>query len=220
MKLNSALLASLALVASTALAAEPVKLPAPDTTGRGTIEASLHDRRSIRAYEPAAMSLREAGQLLWAAQGITDAKGHRTAPSAGATYPLEVYLVAMNVDGLPAGVYHYRPQTHSLDLVSAGDRRQEMVAAAKGQQSIAQAPAVFVFASVQSRTAARYSARAERYVGIEAGAAAENLALEAVALNLGTCFVGAFDDATTRKVAGLAEDEVPVIVLPAGKPER
>ena len=123
--------------------------------------------------------------------------------------------MAMNVTGLDAGVYHYRPKTHELDLVAAGDRRKQTVDAARGQQSIAQAPVVFVFTAVQSRTAGKYGARAERYVAIEAGAAAENLALEAVALNLGTCFVGAFEDAATSALLGLGEGEAPIIMLPA-----
>ncbi len=211
---------ALSLLIGSAAIADSIKLPAPDTTGRGTIEASLHDRRSIRTYDTAApMSLREASQLLWAAQGITASNGHRTAPSAGATYPLEVYIVALEVNGLSDGIYHYRPQTHSLDLVAAGDRRTQVVTAAKGQTSVAQAPAVFVITAVSSRTAARYAARTDRYVAIESGAAAENLALQAVALNLGTCYVGAFDDAAVASLLGLGEGEIPMIVLPAGRPK-
>jgi SagB-type dehydrogenase family enzyme len=212
--------AAVSIVAASAMAATSVKLPAPSTASRGSIEASLQARRSIRAFEPAPILLRDLGQLLWAAQGITSSDGHRTAPSAGATYPLEVYVLAMNVEGLSAGVYHYRPKAHELELVTAGDWRAQTVHAARGQQSIAQAPVVFVIAAVQSRTAGKYGVRADSYVAIEAGAAAENLALQAVALNLGTCFVGAFDDAAVRKLVALGATDTPIIVLPAGRPKR
>ncbi len=208
------------LIAASNEAAAIVKLPSPSIGGRGTIESSLQSRRSVRGFDGTPMSQRDLGQLLWAAQGITSSDGHRTAPSAGATYPLEVYVVVLNVGGLEAGVYHYRPKAHDLELVAPGNRRAETIQAARGQQWIGQSAAVFVFAAAYARTSAKYGARAERYAHIEAGAAAENLALEAVALNLGTCFVGAFDEGEVRTVIGLGAAESPVILLPAGRPPR
>jgi SagB-type dehydrogenase family enzyme len=210
----------LSLTVAAPAAAATVKLPVPSLTGRSSVEASLQARRSTRSFESVPMSLADFGELLWAAQGVTTPEGKRTAPSAGATYPLEVYAVALDVRDLEPGVYHYRPKTHEIERVAAGNRRAQIVEAARGQQSIAQAPVVFVISAAIGRTAAKYGARAERYAWIEAGAAAENLALEAVALNLGTCFVGAFDEAAIRGVVGLTATESPIIVLPAGRPRR
>jgi SagB-type dehydrogenase family enzyme len=208
------------LIAASSEAVSAVKLPVPSIGGRGTIESSLQSRRSVRAFDGTAMSQRELGQLLWAAQGITSSDSHRTAPSAGATYPLEIYVVVLNVGGLDAGIYHYRPKAHDLELVVPGNRRPETIQAARGQQWIGQSAVVFVFAATYARTSAKYGARAERYAHIETGAAAENLALEAVALNMGTCFVGAFDESEVRTLIGLGVAESPLILLPAGRPQR
>lgn len=160
----------------------------------------------------------QLSQLLWAAQGITSRDGKRTAPSAGALYPLEVYVIAGKVTGLEPGVYHYQPTRSSLLQRSAGDLRRALGRAAHGQFWVASAPAVAVITGIVSRTARGYGARAERYVAIECGAAAENLALEAVALGLGTVPVGAFDDAAVSRVLSLPTGEKPLLILPIGKP--
>jgi SagB-type dehydrogenase family enzyme len=163
------------------------------------------------------VSLDEAAQLLWAAQGITHSEGLRTAPSAGALYPLEIYFLAGTVASLPAGIYRYEPKLHSLARTVSGDQRRELASAAHHQAWIADASAVVVIAAVYRRTRTKYGDRAERYVHIEAGHVAENICLQAVALGLGTTIVGAFADAEVKRLLGLGEEE-PILLIPVGRP--
>jgi SagB-type dehydrogenase family enzyme len=193
-----------------------VRLPEPRPGGEGSVEAALGRRRSVREWSRRPVTLADASQLLWAAQGVTTSDGRRTAPSAGALYPLEVSLVAGQVVGLPAGVYRYRPEGHQLERVHGGDRRRALAEAALGQSCVRDAPLSLVVAAVHERTARKYGARAERYVAIEVGAAAENVALQAVSLGLGTVIVGAFDDQAVSRVVGLGPSERPAAIVPAG----
>lgn len=193
-------------------AEEVITLPAPRQQGPLSLEEALARRRSVREYGPRPLTWEEIGQLLWAAQGITSPQGFRTAPSAGALYPLEVYVV------LPEGVYHYLPQAHQLRRTAAGDRRAALGDAAVRQRPVYEAPAVFVIAGVYQRTAAKYGQRAERYVHLEAGHAAQNLLLQAVALDLGAVTIGAFYDDQVRAVLGLSADETPLYLIPVGAP--
>ena len=195
-----------------------IKLPQPREDGKTSVESALRHRRSTRQFRDTPLTLAEVSQLLWAAQGITGAEGRRTAPSAGALYPLEVFVVAGNVEGLSAGVYRYRPGEHDLSLVTDGDRRVKLAAAAQEQIWLKGAPAIIVITGVYERTAARYKERAERYVRIEAGHASQNVQLQAVALDLGTVIVGAFDDDRVKRELGLAADEQPLCLLPVGRP--
>lgn len=197
---------------------QAIRLPPPRLTGSVAVESALKERRSVREYARVALGLQETSQLLWAAQGTTTPDGRRTAPSAGALYPLEVYLVAGNVTDLPAGVYRYVPDGHRLVKVAAGDRRSALAAAALGQDWIRSASAALVLAAVYERTARKYGERSAEYVPFEAGCAAENVALQAVALGLGTVAVGAFDDSEVAKVAGLRDGERPLVILPLGRP--
>lgn len=195
-----------------------VELPAPRRTGPVSVEESLRRRRSVRDYAGGSLALSEVGQLLWAAQGVTDERtGGRTAPSAGALYPLEVYLVAGKVNGLPAGVYHYRPAEHSLTGISRGDARDSLCRAALSQSPVRQAPACLVITGIYERTAMKYGDRAERYVHMEAGHAAQNLYLQATALDLGIVVIGAFDDARVKEVVGMARGAQPLYVVPVGR---
>jgi SagB-type dehydrogenase family enzyme len=193
-----------------------ITLPAPRATGEVSVEQALKSRRSLRSFAASPLTLAQASQLLWAAQGVSDERGRRTAPSAGALYPLELYLVAGNVTGLPSGVYRYRPAEHDLVPVVTGDRRAGVAAACR-QTWVAEAPALVTFTAVYARTEKKYGDRSARYVPIEVGAAAENLALQAVALGLGTTFVGAYDDAALAAALGAARDEQPLALLPVGK---
>ena len=195
-----------------------VRLPAPQRDGKVSLERSLATRRSVRAYRDEALKLAELSQLLWAAQGITGGDRLRTAPSAGALYPLEVYVLAGKVEGLASGIYKYRPERHELAPVAKEDRRRALADAALGQQFIAQAPAVFVIAGVYERTARRYGERAPRYVHIEVGHAGQNICLQAVALGLGSVPVGAFRDPDVKRVVGMADDEAPLYIIPVGQP--
>ena len=214
--------ALLAAVAAAVSAAETtpvpaVVLPPPRANGPATVEEALQKRHSIREYRPEALDLARLGQLLWAAQGVLPG-GHRTAPSAGALYPLEIYVLAGQVAGLAPGTYVYVPAAHRLDPVKSGDRRGAAARAALDQSWLARAPAVVVLAADEGRTSVKYGRRATRYVDFEAGAAAENLALQAVALGLGATVVGAFDDARLSEVVGLRPGERPVVLMPVGVP--
>ncbi|MEI7828038.1 MAG: SagB/ThcOx family dehydrogenase, partial [Euryarchaeota archaeon] len=177
-----------------------IKLPQPITKGNVSLEETLQQRRSIREYTDADISLNELSQLLWAAQGITSIQGFRTVPSAGALYPLEVYTVNVT------GVYHYNPLNHSLEKVRSADVQENLVKAALNQGAVRQAPLKLVIMGVYERTAAKYGERAERYVHLEAGHAAQNVLLECTSLGLGAVPIGAFDDSMVREAVGAPPD--------------
>ncbi len=195
-----------------------IALPPPRLEGDLSLEQTIARRRSVRAFAPEALPLSAVSQLLWAAQGITHRGGLRSAPSAGALYPLEVYLVAGAVSGAPPGIYHYDPRRHRLALVSAGDARAAVVEASLDQDWMAEAPAILVLTGVYERTARKYRARAPRYVHMEMGHAAQNVYLQAVALGLGTTLVGAFDNDALARVLGLPRRTEPLGLLPVGRP--
>jgi len=199
-------------------AAEAVTLPAPVSEGTMSVEEALRTRRSVRALRDDALPLSQLGQLLWAAQGITDAEGHRTAPSAGARYPIELYVVVANVRDLQPGVYRYRPHEHTLTPHLTGDVRARLVQAAVQQEWIAQAPAIITITAVDERTRTRYRDRTDRYVAIEVGAVGQSVYLQATALGLGTTMVGAFQDENVSAVLQLDRSERPLALMPVGKP--
>ncbi len=197
-----------------------VALPPPqfDRALGISLEQALLERRSVRDYQPGALTLTEVAQLLWAAQGVSDPQsGFRTAPSAGATFPLELYLVAGEVGDLPAGIYRYRPHSHELERLAEGDRRAELYDAALRQSPVRVAPVNLVFSAVYARTTARYGERGIRYVHMEVGHAAQNVYLQAVSLGLGTVVIGAFDDEGVRRALNLPAAEEPLYILPVGR---
>jgi SagB-type dehydrogenase family enzyme len=198
---------------------EPLGLPQPRIGGRISVEQAMRERRSVRQFLPAAVTLTEVSQLLWAAQGVTGSSGQRTAPSAGALYPLTVYLAAGRVAGLEPGVYRYEPVRHRLFRTGWRDRRAEISAAAN-QRWVGQAAAVLVIAANPTRSAARYGVRGERYALIEVGHAAQNVHLQGVALGLGVTDVGAFDDVKVKDILDLSAADEPVLLLPFGRPRR
>jgi SagB-type dehydrogenase family enzyme len=198
-----------------------VSLPPPVTSGPLSVEEALQRRRSIREYAEEEVTLRDAGQLLWAAQGITErASGLRTAPSAGALHPLELRLLAARVTGLPAGIYRYDPHAHALQTELSGDLREGVAEAALGQEAIRRAPAVLLLSGVVGRTEAKYGSRAERYVMMEAGHASENVYLQATALGLGTVAIGAFSTVGVHAVLQLPSEEQLLYIMPVGYPRR
>jgi SagB-type dehydrogenase family enzyme len=197
---------------------DTVKLPEPKNNSKVSIEKALFERRSVREYKDRSLTLAEISQLLWASQGITDLRGgFRTAPSAGALYPLEVYVVTGNVDNLSDGIYKYKPHGHELVRVVKGDKRAELCAAALGQPSVKNNAAVIVIAAVYERTTGKYGERGIRYVHMEVGHAAQNIYLQSVSLNLGTSVVGAFDDRKVKKVMNMPDEEQPMYIMPVGK---
>ena len=204
--------------AADRLSASRIRLPAPALTSQTSIEQALVARRSVRNYAPDPLTLAQCAQLLWAAQGVTHPDGLRTAPSAGALYPLEVFLAAADVTGLPAGVYRYQPHTHELSPIVYDDLRFDLRRAVVGQQPVQDAPAVIVIAGVYERTMGKYGDRGITYVQMEAAAAAQNITLQAVSLRLGAVYIGAFDEEAVKQVLSLAPDEEPLVVMPVRVP--
>jgi SagB-type dehydrogenase family enzyme len=192
-------------------------LPKPRHQRVGSVGNCIRHRRSIRSFRDEALTLEELGQLLWAAQGQTDIDGRRSTPSAGALYPLETSVLVGKVLGVDAGMYRYSVPRHALTEVSLGDRRQRLIGASGGQEWIATASAVVCIAAVFARTTIKYGERSYRYVFMEAGLAAANLMLQAVALGLASTIVGAFDDDAAARVAHLAAEEIPLCLVPVGR---
>lgn len=201
-----------------AAAAPAVPLPPPQREGRLGVEAALATRRSVRAFTGDPLTLAELGQLLWAAQGVTGPEGQRTAPSARRQYPLELAVVAQHVDGLAPGAYRYLPARHALEPLAGAKPGERLLARATDQAQVHGAPAVFVIAAVYERMDA--GSRARTWTDWEAGAATENLLLQAVALRLGAVVVGGMDPAAARKAVHLGEREQVVVLVPVGRPAR
>ena len=192
---------------------DTVKLPKPESRGPLSLEEALARRRSQRTFAGEPLTAEMLSQLLWASSGITHQDGYRTAPSAGALYPLEIYLASAS------GFYRYESRGHQLVMRLERDLRREICRAALDQEALIEAPAVFVVAAVYERTAAQYGrARSERYVHLEAGHAAQNLLLQAVSLDLGAVPIGAFDDERLHRALGLPPDHRPVYLVPVGHP--
>ena len=196
---------------------ERMKLPEPSYKSQVSIEEAILLRRSIREYEPKPITLSQLSQILWAAQGITQrSTGFRSAPSAGATYPLEVYVVVKEggVKDLRAGVYHYLPNSHELELVKLGDYTVDLMKAALGQEWVGDAAVNLVINAVYERTTRRYGDRGIRYVHMEVGHVGQNVYLQCISLNLACVVIGAFyDEEVKRIVGGVGE---PLYIIPIG----
>lgn len=187
-------------------------LPPPSRGSKVSLDEALARRRSFRNFSERALTERQLSQLLWATQGVTDPEGLRTAPSAGALYPLEIYVATAD------GLHHYRPEGHRIRSLSDTDLRPAIHRAALRQESILKAPAVFVFASVHERVEKKYGRHGRRYIHMEVGHAAQNLLLQAAALDLGAVPIGAFQDARIHRALGLPPDHRPLYLVPVGSP--
>lgn len=221
---------SAALQCRTTQQTDPIPLPDPDLKGKTSLETTLDNRRSHREYRDAPLSLKTLGQILWAAQGINEKHprppaywgdrpwpgGLRTAPSAGALYPLDIYAAVGNVDDVPAGIYRYLPGKHALELTAEGDRRKELARAALNQPPVENGAAVVIISGVYARCAAKYGDRAQRYTHIETGHVGQNIYLQAESLGLGTVMVGAFNDRQVQSVLDLSREEIPLALMPIG----
>lgn len=197
-----------------------VSLPPPARAGEVSLEEALDVRRSVRSFSTEPLTLPELSQLLWAAQGLTRPGGFRTTPSAGALYPLELIVVAGNVDGLMPGAYRYHPQGHHLALLEDGDLRGELSGAGLGQAAIRDAPATLVISAVPSRTTGKYGERGLRYVHMEAGHAGQNIYLQAASRGLATVAIGAFHDDQVHALLHMDPGEEPLYLMPVGHPSR
>jgi SagB-type dehydrogenase family enzyme len=200
-----------------------IALPPPKLKGNFSVEEAIFRRRSVRRYRSEPLTLAQLAQVLWAAQGFTDKRRElRAVPSAGATYPLKVFVLAgkNGVAGIKEGIYHYDPEEHTLHLNREGDRRGELAAASLNQGFIREAPVDIVVCAVYERTSRHYGGRAERYVHMEVGHVGQNIHLQAEALGLATVMVGAFHDQTVGEVLGAKEEVKPLYIMPLGKPRK
>jgi SagB-type dehydrogenase family enzyme len=194
-----------------------IKLPEPRYDCDVSLEQSLVKRRSVRNFADDPITLENVSQLLWAAQGITEGRGGRTAPSAGALYPLEVYVVVGNVRNLAEGVYRYDPKNHEVVMISKEDIRSQLAGAALGQSSVRNGAIDLVFAAVYQRTTRKYGNRGIAYVHMEVGHAAQNVCLQATVIGLGAVTIGAFHDEKVSSILNLSKDEKALYIIPVGK---
>lgn len=201
--------------------AEVVSLPEPVRTGGRYIWDILSSRRSVRDYTSEALSMNELSQLLWSVQGITAYAGRyalRTAPSAGALYPIETYVLINRVAGIEAGLYHYDVRYHRLEVIKKGDLGADIARAALGQDMLRTAALVFIWTAVFARSVWKYRERAYRYIYMDAGHIGQNAYLSAEALGLGCCTVGAFLDDQVNSVIGVdGKDESAIYLCAIGK---
>ena len=203
-----------------------IQLPAPKLYSQTSIEKALSNRRSVRHFLNKPVSLVEISQILWAAQGITSRNGNRTTPSAGATYPLKIYLNISNVEAIERGIYLYDPGKHCIGKIIMSDHRSAIASAALNQSFIEQAAVIIIITAIFERTTDHYGKRGIQYVHQEAGAVAQNIHLQAVSLNMGTVMVGAFHDDQIKKLLippvrsrnnNLPCHEEPLLLMPLGK---
>jgi len=192
---------------------QAIRLSKPNEKGSISIEETLHQRRSERNYKKGPLNQEQVSQLLWAASGKNLYR--RTAPSAGATYPLEIYLVVGEVDGLEKGIYYYSPSRHTLERKKEQDIRNPLSSASLGQRMIERAPINIIIAADYGRTTGHYGQRGMRYVHMEVGHVGQNISLQAIALGLGTVMIGAFEDRQVKEVLGIEEE--PLYIIPVGK---
>ncbi|MCM8816763.1 MAG: SagB/ThcOx family dehydrogenase [Candidatus Omnitrophica bacterium] len=192
-----------------------IKLPQPKTKSNISLEEAINKRHSTRAFSNSPLEIEEISQILWAAYG-KNAHGKKTVPSAGATYPFDIYLVVGSVNNLENGVYLYDGANHTLSLIKPGDIRKQLAQASFGQSFVAQAPATVVLVAQFKRTTSFYGKRGERYVYLDAGHIGQNVSLQVETLGLATCMVGAFDDIGVAKILDVQGDVV--YIIPVGRP--
>lgn len=190
-----------------------VNLPSVQFKSKMSLESAIKNRRSVRSYAKSPVPLEDVSQLLWAAQGITEpTHGLRTAPSAHASYPLQVYLIAGNVKGLSAGVYRYIPKGHQLEVVSIGDVREKV-----GKQPQMTSAPVLIAYTADRRILNKFGDKGVAFGGIEVGHSAQNVLLEEVALGLVGVGMAGYDEQGLRDVLRVGPDEIPMYILSAGK---
>ncbi len=212
------LILGLMFASTPGLGTEVVKLPPPAHRGAMSVEEALKARRTVREFAARGLDLPQVSQLLWGADGLSDPRGLRTAASAGATYPLEIYLVVgeRGVADLPAGVYRYLVKEHALEPGVKGDLRQAVARAALHQTWMTHAPVMVVIAAEYRRCTARYGERGIMYTHMESGHVGANVFLQAEALGLGAGIVGAFEDKGLGQTLQLPKEQAPLLVMPVG----
>jgi len=195
-----------------------INLPTPSTPGTVSVEKALKNRRTIRRFANKALSQAQLSQLLWAAYGVTDPRGLKTTPSAGALYPLDIYVVVgeRQVIDLAPGVYHYLPEKQALRSRRPGDVRNAVARASIYQNWMAEAPVMIVITGEYRRSQIKYGQRGIMYTHMESGHAGQNIFVQAEALGLGAGIVGAFDNAAITRTLELPSAHDPLLIMPIG----
>lgn len=193
---------------------DTIELPDPVFESEISLEETLVSRRSVRSYEDRPLNLDVVSQLLWAAQGITADWGARTAPSAGGLFPMVIYMVVTDVEGLAPGVWEYNPTDHTITLVKEGELRDDLMEAGLGQDAIGNAPATIILSAIPSITEIKYGDRTMRYIDTEVGAICQNIYLQCEVLGLGTVAIGAFYDDQVAEVVGTSASVR--LIMPVG----
>ena len=192
-----------------------IELPPPSKEGGISVEEAISKRRSIRRYSKEPLILREISQILWSASGVTSTTGYRAAPSAGATYPIEIYILIINAEDINPGLYQYNYNNHSINFYRNIESLKPFVSAALGQDFVSEASINIIISAEFSRTTMIYGNRGYRYVWMEAGHIAENIHLQAESLGLGTVIIGAFYDDKIKRFLNIKEE--PLCIMPIGK---
>jgi len=193
-----------------------ITLPEPKKRGTTSVEESLLKRRSIREFEPGPLAISEVGQILWSAYGITSKEGFHTAPSAGALFPLRVYLAADRVTGLDSGIYKYEPAIHSLDLIREGSSCKQLADATFSQEYIAEASATLIISADYEGPREKYGDQGQKFTWMDLGHLGQNVHLQAVSLDIGTVAVAAVRPGEIEKFLGLQNEEV-LYLMPLGR---
>lgn len=186
-----------------------INLPKPHLKGTKSIEECIYNRESVRKYKDKKIEIEKISQILWSAQGLKGFK--RTVPSAGATYPLEIYVTLKD-----KGFFHYNFKKHILELIIEEDLSKNLARASWDQNFIAEAYMNIIICAIFSRTTQRYGERGVRYVFIEIGHCAQNIHLEAVALGLASVPIGAYEDDRVKEVLNLPKKTEPLYIIPIG----
>jgi SagB-type dehydrogenase family enzyme len=195
-----------------------IHLPEPEQDSGISVMEAIRQRRSVRYFSEESISLPELAGILFAAQGITSETGYRAAPSAGATYPLSILIVAENVDSLEPGIYRFDPEENTLTTMQTGYFQSNLARAALGQQCISSAPVTIAITANYRSTTSVYGNRGVMYVHMEAGHVSQNIYLQCTALGLGTVAIGAFTNGAVAEVLSLEENETPLYIMPVGRP--
>ena len=210
----------ISFLSSDTMAAE-ITLPSPSYKGTVSVEEALKARRTHRSFQPRPLTLKQFSQILWGAYGVTSQRYGsflKTAPSAGALYPLDIYGVVGQggVETLAPGIYHFRPENHAVELVKQGDLRAEVAGNALQQMWMARAPLLLVITGEYNRSSIKYGPRGVTYTHIEAGHVGQNVFLQAEAIGLKAGIVGAFNNRSVVTTMGVPPNQDPLLIMPVG----
>ncbi len=196
---------------------EKISLPEPTFMSNTSIENALLSRRSMRIFKPESLSIEEISQLAWAAQGVNDPRGFRTSPSAGAFYPINLYIVTQNVENLPKGIYKYKAEEHELIQIASEENASQFFNSITTQYSLKNPAAIFIFSAKVEQIIASYGSFGKKFLYMEAGHTTQNLYLQTTSLEIGTTMIGGVNEKEIRQALNMSSYEHPLCMMPVGK---